>query len=234
MNLLLLDDADFVAPDLALVSDRRCEHVRKVHRASVGDKLRVGRVDGLMGQGVIEQLERGRLQLRVALTTAPPPKLSLVLAVALPRPHSLQKVLAYGTAMGVGRFVFFHSARVEKSYWSSHAVADAEVRRHLMLGLEQAVDTMVPRVEMVRRFLPFAEDVLPTLAGPVVLAHPGDDATEPAVDTVSPGVIVVGPEGGFVSFELERLTLAGARTYSLGPRVLRVETAVVALLSRLG
>ncbi|TPV92311.1 MAG: 16S rRNA (uracil(1498)-N(3))-methyltransferase [Myxococcales bacterium FL481] len=232
MNLLLLEARDFVAPDLALVDDRRCEHVRKIHRAVVGDSVRVGQVNGLIGEGTIEILERERLQLRVQLTASPPPKLPVTLAVALPRPHSLQRVLAYGAAMGVPRFVFFHSARVEKSYWDSHATQQPAVRRHLLLGLEQAVDTVMPTVEMQRRFLPFAEDLLPTLGGPVVVAHP-EPAEASAGPTPRPGVVVVGPEGGFVPFELARLMSAGARCHSLGPRILRVETAVVALLSRL-
>ena len=47
-------------------------------------------------------------------------------------------------------------------------------------------------------------------------------------------MLVVGPEGGFVPRELETLAAAGARTVGLGPRALRVETAVVALLARVG
>ncbi|MGH8310922.1 MAG: RsmE family RNA methyltransferase, partial [Steroidobacteraceae bacterium] len=45
--------------------------------------------------------------------------------------------------------------------------------------------------------------------------------------------LVIGPEGGFLPDELERLDAAGATRVGLGARVLRVETAVVALLARL-
>ena len=233
MNLLLLEAEDFVASDRAVVSDRRCEHVRKVLRSAVGDTIRVGRVGGLMGVGRVEHVERGRLELLVTLDTPPPTSLDITVAAALPRPHSLQKLLTYATAMGVKHFVLFHSARVEKSYWNSHALRPDAIRGQLRLGLEQSVDTIQPTVDLQRRFLPFAEDLLPTLGESIALAHPNAGEAS-AVERGGADVLVIGPEGGFVPFELERLTGAGARPISLGPRVLRVETAVVALLSRLG
>lgn len=48
-----------------------------------------------------------------------------------------------------------------------------------------------------------------------------------------PTALLVGPEGGLLDEELGLLARAGARTVSLGPRTLRVEHVVVALLSRL-
>ena len=46
--------------------------------------------------------------------------------------------------------------------------------------------------------------------------------------------LLVGPEGGWVERELESLRAAGLRGVALGPRVLRVEHAVIALIARLG
>lgn len=236
MNLLLLEAADLIGEDKARVSDRRFVHLRKIVKAVVGDPLRVGMIGGRVGQGEVTALDGQGIELRFELDAEPPPPAPVELAVALPRPPTLEKVLQQGTAMGVKRFHFFHSRRVEKSYWTASALEPTSVHRHLLLGLEQARDTVLPELTFHRKFRPFAEDVLPAVAAERGLelryAHPRRGEPCPhAIDT--PQLVVLGPEGGFVDFELERLDEVGARAIHLGPRILRVETAVVALLGRL-
>ncbi|MCD7072314.1 16S rRNA (uracil(1498)-N(3))-methyltransferase, partial [Pseudomonas sp. MAFF 311097] len=57
MNLLLLEEADFIAADRVVLRDRRLVHMQEVHRAVVGDSLRVGRIGGLMGNAQLVRLE---------------------------------------------------------------------------------------------------------------------------------------------------------------------------------
>ena len=137
--------------------------------------------------------------------------------------------------MGVKRLDLFHTRRVEKSYWDASAMKQDVIRRHLMLGLEQARDTVVPQVHLHRRFRPFVEEVLmPRLdVRRGLIAHPGSGQPCPRA-IGDPATVVIGPEGGFVAFEVERLLDSGLLPVDLGPRILRVETAVVALLARLG
>ena len=136
--------------------------------------------------------------------------------------------------MGVKSFVLFHSERVEKSYWQSHGLAPEALQRQLVLGLEQARDTILPGLTMERRFAPFARETLPALlAGSrALLAHPEAELACPRA-VAEPLTLIIGPEGGFVPREIEQLCEQGAEPVHLGPRVLRVETAVVALLARL-
>jgi RsmE family RNA methyltransferase len=230
VNVVLLEPAEVDAAGAAEVGGRRLEHVASVLRKGVGDTLRVGVVGGELGEGTVEAIDRGRMRLRCRFGQAPPPKRSLTLVLALPRPPVLRRTLQHVTAMGVQRIVLLHTRRVEKSYWGSPALQHDAVREQLLLGLEQAVDTVLPAVAREPRFRPFVED---RLAGRVLVADPS--ATTPCpVDVVEPLTLVVGPEGGLIPHELELLRAAGAELVGLGPRVLRVETAVVALLARLG
>lgn len=240
MNLIVLEPQDFVAADRVRLTDRRCEHARKHLGAVVGDRLKVGLLDEgdspapNLGTGEVLRCDREALELRVELGQRPPPPLPITLALALPRPHTLEKVLQQATALGVKRFLFFHARRVEKSYWDASALEPAALRRQLCLGLEQCVDTVLPSIELHRKFRPFVEDRLASLReqGPVLVGDP--EATQACPRALAgPSTIVLGPEGGFIDFERERFAVLGDTLVSLGTRILRVETAAVALLARL-
>ncbi|GAB3368820.1 16S rRNA (uracil(1498)-N(3))-methyltransferase [Azotobacter armeniacus] len=234
MNLLLLDDADFVDADRVILRDRRLRHLQEVHRAEAGDHLRVGRLGGTMGEGRLLRLDAEAAELQVAFDQAPPAKLPLTLLLALPRPKMLRRVLQTVAAMGVPRLVLLNSYRVEKSFWQTPFLEPAAIREQLILGLEQARDTLLPEVLVEKRFKPFVEDRLPALAAGSLglLGHPGD--FPPCPRTVEqPVTLAIGPEGGWIPYEVDKLQAAGLAPVQLGERILRVETAVTALLARL-
>ncbi len=235
MNLILLEAGDFSAPDLASLSGRRLQHVLAVHRAVVGDRMRVGVLDGLMGEGEILHLDDQRLDLRVRLDTPPPAKAPVILLLALPRPKMLKRILQMVTTLGVEELVLLNSYRVEKSFWDSPWLRPEAIREQLLLGLEQARDTVLPRVTLAPRFKPFVEDVLPGLMADGrrgLLAHPGSGESCPC-DVAGPLLLAIGPEGGFIPYEVEKLREAGLSSVELGARILRVETAVAVTLGRL-
>src|SRR5690606_773524 len=139
-------------------------HLQEVHRASVGDSLRVGRLGGLMGQGQLLRLDDQAAELSLALQQPPPAKLPVTLLLALPRPKMLKRILQAIASQGVERLVLLNSYRVEKSFWQTPFLTPAAIREQLILGLEQARDTVLPEVIIEQRFKPFVEDRLPALA----------------------------------------------------------------------
>ena len=234
MNLLLLEDGDFIAADRVLLQGRRLKHLQEVHRAEVGDSLRVGRLGGLMGQGQLLRLDSDAAELQISLEQSAPAKLPLTLLLALPRPKMLKRVLQTVASMGVPRLILLNSYRVEKSFWQTPFLQPEAIREQLILGLEQARDTVLPEVIIEKRFKPFVEDQLPQLAAGSLglVGHPGDYPACPrAVD--APVTLAIGPEGGWIPYEVEKLAAAGLQPVQLGERILRVETAVTALLARL-
>lgn len=235
MNLVLLDPADFTDQARVVLQGRRHAHLREVVRVTQGESLRVGLIGGKLGTGAVRAIDERQVELDVTLVDDPPPALPVTLLLALPRPHSLKKVLQQATAMGVKRFVLFACARVEPSFFSASAVRPAALEEELRLGLEQARDTVLPQVEVYphrfHRFL--AERWTDCAAGEVLIAHPEPGAPPCPRSVAGPVTLVVGPEGGFVPAEVDRLRERGSLV-DLGPRILRVETAVVALLARLG
>ncbi|MEW7856295.1 16S rRNA (uracil(1498)-N(3))-methyltransferase [Pseudomonas chlororaphis] len=234
MNLLLLEEADFIAADRVILRDRRLTHMQEVHRAAVGDSLRVGRIGGLMGSAELLRLEPGEAELRVSLDQPPPTKLPLTLVLALPRPKMLRRVLQTIAAMGVPRLVLVNSYRVEKSFWQTPFLEPEAIREQLILGLEQARDSVLPQVVIEKRFKPFVEDRLPALVEGTLglVGHPGQYPACPrGLD--EPVTLAIGPEGGWIPYEIDLLGKSGLQPVQLGERILRVETAVTALLARL-
>ncbi len=241
MNLLLLTSDDFrvgaddfrVGAGIALVRDDRHRHLVKVLRVAVGDELRVGMLGGRVGRAVVVAIAERSAELRVTLDQEPPPALGATLVLALPRPKFLGRILQCVAAMGVKRLVLTAAERVEKSFWQSSVVAPESVRRHLMLGLAQARDTVLPRVDMVGRFRDLVETTLPVLLSESRgwVAH-GDGARALPAEVATPATLIVGPEGGFLDSEVERMVAAGAEAVTLGPRPLKVETAVAVMLGR--
>jgi len=235
MNLILLYDDDFVAGNSVRLTGRRLKHILEVHRPAVGDALTVGRVDGLIGKGRITVATSVAMEMEVALGEPPPAPREVNLVLALPRPKVVKRVLLAIASLGVKRLYLINGFRVEKSYWQSPVLSPGGIREALVLGLEQARDTKLPEVVLRPLFKPFVEDELPALIrGTVALvAHPGAAESCPSA-AVKPVTLVIGPEGGFITYEMEKLVAAGCRPVQIGARILRVETAIPFLLGRLG
>lgn len=234
MNLLLLEDADFLSADRVRLSGRRLQHMLGVQQVALGDVLRVGRVDGSMGQGVVTSLCAEQAELRVSLAEAPPPKLALTLVLAMPRPKMFRRIVQHCATLGVPRIVLLNSYRVEKSFWQTPFLEPESLRENLLLGLEQARDTVLPDIIVEKRFKPFVEDRLPELikGSHALVAHPGDYPPCPRAMTGAVS-LAIGPEGGWIPYEVDKLVEAGFSPVQLGQRILRVETAVTALIGRL-
>jgi RsmE family RNA methyltransferase len=235
LNLVLLLPEDLAAPDRARLIGRRLAHVREVHRAAVGDDLAVGLLGGRMGRGRVLRLDEEALELALALDQDPPPKLPLTLLVALPRPKVLNRVVAASASLGAARIVLVNAWKVEKAYWASPRMAPENLRQQLLLGLEQAKDTVLPELRLARLFRPFVEDELPALVGggTGLVAHPGSGRPFPKV-LAAPVTLAIGPEGGWIDAEVQSLLRAGLQPLDLGPRILRTETALAALVGRSG
>jgi RsmE family RNA methyltransferase len=227
MNLLLLTPDEVRADGTAQVGGRRARHVAEVLRAGPGDTVRAGVLGGKLGTARLLSLEGEEVVLALTFAEEPPPRPGVDLLLALPRPKALRRILAAVASLGVDRLVLLNAARVEKSYFDAQVLAPERTRKHLIDGLEQARDTILPEVHLAPRFRPFVEDTLDGLLGPGQrwLLHPGPD-TPPLHPPGGRITLAVGPEGGWVPFERELLAARGFQPLSLGIRSLRTETVV--------
>ena len=168
--------------------------------------------------------------MRVALDRDPPPPVPLTLILTLPRPKVLNRVIASATSLGVKEIHLINAWRVEKSYWQSPKLSEDNLREQCVAGLEQARDTVFPRITLHRFFREFVEGF--TSEAIKLVAHPHAAAECPRNVNV-PTALAIGPEGGFIAEELASFERIGFQSVTMGERILRVETAVAALIARL-
>lgn len=233
MNIILLDKEDWADEKVVLLRDQRASHIRSVLRSNVGDTVRIGILCGNRGTGFIEAIDEHSVRLRVEATEPPPPRHDFDIVMALPRPKMLRRILRTVAEFGVANLHLINSARVEKSYWQSPLLHPRKLNAALMAGLERSMDTVLPRIHIHQRFRPFVED---ELAG-ICAARPCwitdmNGTTALAAEARGPGVVLIGPEGGFVPFELNLAESVIAERVHLGGRILSVDTALTTVLAQ--
>ena len=233
MNLLLLTSQQLDADQATLTDPRQLKHIHTHLKLSVGDSIKIGVRDGHKGTAQVAAITEKTLVLYdIVLTESPPSKLPLTLIIALPRPKVLRRLIMDSVTLGVEKIILLHSYRVDKSYWQTPFLQQLD--HYVDLGLEQAGDTAAPEIQLHKRFKPFVEDILPEIAAarPAYAAHPYAAEKMPS-GIAHPCSIVIGPEGGFIPYEIDLLMENGCRAVSLGSRIIRTETVIPYVLGRL-
>lgn len=234
MNLVLLFEQDFIKPGYAVLSGRRFEHLKRVNKIAVDDNLTCGLLNGQTGTGRVVKISDHLCEMEVDLYQDPPSPLPLTLIIALPRPKMLRRIIQQATTLGVKDIYLINSWRVEKSFWQTPFLQEDALREQMILGLEQGCDTRLPRIYQKRFFKRFVNEELPGISKDAfcMVAHPKAEAVCPFGINKN-AVLVIGPEGGFIDIEIETLEKNGFLSYHIGKRILKVETAVTYLISRL-
>ena len=237
MNRILFEPGE-IADGIAMFGGARAAHVLDVLHGEVGQVLKTGEIGGMNGTSEIVEIVRDAaggplVRVRVSHAEAPLPSwIDLVLAP--PRPRAMKRLLPQLATLGVGRIVLVGAQKVEKDFWGATLLKEENYRPLLVDGLMQAGTGVLPTIDARRSFRRFVRDeldaVFPTTNR--IVAHPSAAATAASAGGERP-LLAVGPEGGWTDAEVEMLESHGFRRLSLGPRVLRTDTAVVALLSRL-
>jgi len=235
VNRILFEKSE-IRDGVATCGGARAEHILRVLHGEVGQALRTGEVGGRLGTGEIVAIGGGTVSVRVRHGEEPLPSwCDLVLAP--PRPRVLKRLLPQLASLGVGRIVLVGAKKVERDFWGATLLKE-EVHRPLFVeGLMQAATGEMPSLVLRRNFARFVRDELDA-AFPTpnrVVAHPHADAAAPRPAGPGDGrlLLAVGPEGGWTDEELALLESRAFRRFSLGPRILRTDTALVALLSKL-
>ena len=236
MNRILFEKSE-IACGTATFGGDRAVHVLNVLHGEVGQTLKTGEIDGPIGTSEIIAIERGENGPIVSARTCHDseslkPWIDIVLAP--PRPRVMKRLLPQLAAMGVGRIVLVGAKKVEKDFWGATLLKEENYRPLLIDGLMQAGTSIMPEILCRRNFRRFLEDELNDMFpnSSRIVAHPSPDASRVPVSSGRP-LLAIGPEGGWTDEEVRILNAKGFACHSLGPRILRTDTATVALIAEL-
>jgi 16S rRNA (uracil1498-N3)-methyltransferase len=201
-------------------------HLFRARRIGVGERLRVVDGEGRARWGEVIRVGRSAALVELAEPAAPnEPRLRLEVLVATLRPERASWLVEKATELGAGAVRFLNTERGPRSFGAGTA---ERLRRVAVAAVEQCHRARCPEVTGPH---PFAEvAALAAAADRRWLLDPAataDAFASPAVPAAMESLLV-GPEGGWSPAELEALEAGGWQRVSLGPRTLRIETAVLA------
>ncbi len=250
MNLLLLDPEEFdpeefdaekfdakeVGQGHVILRGRRAEHLREIIDVVAGQTLRAGILNGPLGTATVVSRGDDAIELSCVFEDEAPPPPRDTLLLAVPRPPVLARCLEQATALGFGTILLHRTWSVEKSLLKSRMFRGNKIEQHLRLGLEQSRRTHLPRVLLFDRFKSFVEDQVDRLApeGQRFVAHPDDAKDTRELQLAdAPFTLAIGPEGGYIPFEIELLQDRGFTVIRPTPHILKVETALAVCQAQL-
>ena len=236
MNRILFE-TDEIKDGVATFGGERAEHVMNVLHGEVGQVLKTGEINGPIGTSVITDISTpSSLSITVTCSHTEKSLLPWVdLILAPPRPRVMKRLLPQLAALGVGRIFLVGAKKVEKDFWGATLLKSENYRPLLIDGLMQAGTSILPILETRRNFRKFVKEELDALfpSATRIIAHPYDGTQTLKHSNTQTLLLAIGPEGGWTDDEVTLLEEHGFARYSLGSRILRTDTATVALLAQL-
>ncbi len=218
-----------------VLTGSEAQHLAGVLRAEPGALVRAFDGQGLEASGVVTQSEALRVvvMLEEPTSSTVEARIEITLAVALLKGDKLSGVVRQATELGVARFTPLVTERCDVRELSVNKLG--RLRRVAQEAAKQSGRSVVPAIDEPQKLGAFSPDGLVLVAQPHVpatlrAALARDEHTR---HTPAHVTLVTGPEGGLSPAEVSSLEAKGARVVQLGARVLRAETAPIALTAAL-
>lgn len=225
-----------VAFDQPLIelSPEESHHLRAVLRKDVGERVILFDGRGGRAEAEVETLGRRTVIVRTVRTiSAPPPEPPFIaLATAAPKGDRARWLIEKATELGAASWTPLHTARgvVDPRETKLQRLRQTAIAACKQCGRDDLLE-MHPQIAW-REWLRQSAS-----RGPLLVAHPAGESPSRLglnASTLMHAPVVsvaIGPEGGFDAEELRLAAEAGAQRVNLGPHILRIETAAIAVLA---
>ena len=209
----------------AVLEGDEARHVARVMRAQPGTELEVFDGQGQWWTATVLGIERGTVRLELGeCQNEPTTEPSLTLAVALPKGDRQKWLIEKLTELGVTRLI---PLRTVRGVAAPTAAAIERLRRGVIEACKQCGRCQLLQIAEASTLESLGTQQ-PTAQR--LLADPGGLPLAAAVASTGGDLLAaIGPEGGFTVEEIATAEAAGFKRVSLGPHILRIETAAIAM-----
>ena len=239
MNIILFEEDERFLPS----SDERCVHIRKILKKKKGDEFAAGLINGATGRAVIADDSARGIAFAFEAEAPCAPLYPIRLLIGFPRPIQLKRLLRAVASLGVSAALLCGTELGEKSYMKSGLLEGGGARTALVAGAMQAGFSAIPSIEqtetldaalnLIEKSFPAARKILIDTAAmdgsrPPVLggdARGPDGSLNRKINAKAPLFLAIGSERGWSGRERALFASRGWQARSLGPRILRTETA---------
>lgn len=234
MNTYFIEASDVKAGEI-IVSGELHHHLTKVLRLKVGDKLHFSDNQSHTYDGEAVEITKDRLRVklsRVQAITGEPP-LDVYLLQCLPRGDKMEQIIQKTTELGVSCIVAVASDNSQVRW--KHKATDKAARyaKIAAAAAEQCGRGLIPRLEVAESLEASLAYLPPEAAIIFCYEKEGKHSLKSELLKVNSKTIaiVIGPEGGFSTAEAQAVMARGGKAVTMGPRILRTETAGVCALA---
>jgi len=231
---------DFDPTDRAVaISNPVARQLKTVLRATPGDRISV--FDGSGGEWELEIEHVGKTEVSASLVSAIKPIRSpskqVTLLLGLARPERIELAIQKCTELGATSFIPVMSERVQGG--NTGEPSDKRLERWRRITVEASEQSGRVTVPELSDPMPLREAVkLVTEEKPLLCLWEESDSRSNSLQSAlhkhsnnEKLAALIGPPGGLSSDEVEEITSAGADLVTMGPRILRSETAAITVMS---
>jgi len=233
MKELFYTPARAVSGGRVIIRGEEAHHIFKVKRHRHGDRILVTDGEGSEYKVLISSASDSVVEGQIISTLRKPrePLLEATLAFGILKAPRVEFLFEKCTEMGVTAFQPLVTSRTVPQ-WEEGERKLKRFERIIVSAMKQSLRSLAPKI----RPLLDLRDFLTTIPNYDHALVAWEEARHQLRERLTPRrvrrlLLVIGPEGGFAQDEIEALTAAGAKVFSLGPRRLRAETAAVAALA---
>ena len=221
--------ADEVSGNRAILIGDHAHHLAQVLRAQIGQEFEIS-VDGNVHLGRIVAISPDRVEFQLGDAVAAPAPLPITVAVSIFKFDRMEWAIEKCTELGVVRIVPLIAARTESHLASAAGKRVERWRRIAKQASEQSRRSSPPDIADPMTFKDFPASA--TSGDRVVLSEVEQEtALKDVIAQKRILTLAFGPEGGWKEQELATFASAGWKSASLGPTILRAETAVIAAVA---